>query len=224
MSLEFNTRINNEIRAAIKAKAFKTSGIEQQKLELIEKRAAFAEMVRQKTLEICGVTEQQLNEKYNALLAVETDGSNGSENGLGKFLQVQVYRDRDRYVHVAINGQNRYLYLNGSENGGSTHIKIANVEDGGPWVNRWRVLIADDNLLNELMLLDKASADLVSKERTFDSTMDAVLKSARTVKQLLTAWPEAKELLPDSIQKATSTALAINPAELNALCGIPSDK
>ncbi|EIC4202418.1 hypothetical protein LAA48_004332 [Salmonella enterica subsp. enterica serovar Indiana] len=224
MTLEINTRINNEIRSAIKAKAYVTSGIEQSKKALITKRAQFAEKVRQKTLEMCGVTEAELEAKYKALLATETEGSNQSDNGAGKFIQVSVYRNRDRYVHVAINGQNRYLYLNGSTNGEDTHIEIAKVEEGGPWVNRYRILIADDSLLAELMSLDKDAADLANKEKTFNNTLDAVLKNARTVKQLLTAWPEAKELLPDDLQKATGTALAINPEELNAICGIPSDK
>ncbi|EAW4195719.1 hypothetical protein FFV02_22960 [Salmonella enterica] len=224
MSLEINARINNEMRSAIKAKAYVTSGIEQSKKALITKRAQFAEKVRQKTLEMCGVTEAELDAKYKAFLAVEIGRSNQDFNGVGKFIGVNVHRDHGRYVFVAINGQSRYLYLNGSVNGEATHIEIAKVEDGGPWVNRSRILISDDSLLAELMSLDKDYSYLVSKEETFNNTLDAVLKNARTVKQLLTAWPEAKELLPDDLQKATCTALAINPEELNAICGIPSAK
>lgn len=224
MTLKINTRINNEIRSAIKAKAYVTSGIEQSKKALITKRAQFAEKVRQKTLEMCGVTEAELNAKYKAFLAADIEISNQAFNGVGKFIGVNVYRDRDRCVFVAINGQNRYLYLNGSVNGEDTHIEITKVKDGGPWVNRSRILISDDSLLAELMSLDKDYSDLESKEKTFNNTLDAVLKNARTVKQLLTAWPEAKELLPDDLQKATGKALAINPEELNAICGIPSDK
>lgn len=173
---------------------------------------------------MCGVTEAELDAKYKAFLAAEIESSNQAFNGAGKFIGVSVYRDRDHYVFVAINGQNRYLYLNGSVNGEETHIEIAKVKDGGPWVNRSRILISDDSLLAELMSLDKDYSDLESKEKTFNNTLDAVLKNARTVKQLLTAWPEAKELLPDDLQKVTGTALAINPEELNAICGIPSDK
>ncbi|MER3091563.1 Nmad5 family putative nucleotide modification protein [Salmonella enterica] len=224
MTLEINARINNEIRSAIKAKAYVTSGIEQSKKALITKRAQFAEKVRQKTLEMCGVTEAELDAKYKAFLAVDIESSNQGFNGVGKFIGVNVCRGHNRYVFVAINGQSRYLYLNGSVNGENTHIEIAEVKDGGPWVNRSRILISDDSLLAELMSLDKDYSDLVSKEETFNNTLDAVLKNARTVKQLLTAWPEAKELLPDALQKATCTALAINPEELNAICGIPSVK
>lgn len=74
------------------------------------------------------------------------------------------------------------------------------------------------------MELDAEQEAINRKKTTFDATLDAVLKNARTVKQLLTAWPDAKELLPEDIQRATGTALAINPAELNAICGIPSGK
>lgn len=39
MSLEINTRINNEIRSAIKAKAYATSGLEQSKKKLLSPSA-----------------------------------------------------------------------------------------------------------------------------------------------------------------------------------------
>ena len=224
MTLELNTRMNNEIRAAIKAKAFSTSGIEAAKKELIEKRAALAEKVRHAAMAACGVTEEELNRRYTALKELAVSSGSGSENSIGKFICADVYRDNDRYCQVGINGQIRYFHLNGSLNGEDTHIKIAAVTDGGPWVNRYRVLLADDALLAGVMELDTEQEALNRKETTFNSTLDTVLKNARTVKQLLTAWPEAKELLPQDMQRATSTALAINPAELNAICGIPSGK
>lgn len=222
--LELNTRINADIRTAIKAKAFVTSGIKEANVSLIEKRAALAEKVRQAALAACGVTEEELNRRYASLKELENFSDSGADNGIGKFICASVYRDRDRYCNVGVNGQIRYFHLNGSANGEDTHIKITAVHDGGPWVNRYRVLLSDDKLLAEVMELDAEQESLNRKTTTFDATLDAVLKNARTIKQLLTAWPDAKELLPEDIQRATGTALAINPAELNAICGIPSGK
>jgi hypothetical protein len=64
---------------------------------------------------------------------------------------------------------------------------------------------------------------LIAKQTELTDTLKAKLKSLRTVGALLDNWPDAAELLPESLkQKGRDIALA--PETLNAICGIPSVK
>lgn len=65
----------------------------------------------------------------------------------------------------------------------------------------------------------------LSGDDTLCATITAQVKPVRTIKALLSVWPEAVELLPEAEQpKSKSTALALDVSTLNALCGVPSDK
>ncbi|MCR9222884.1 MAG: Nmad5 family putative nucleotide modification protein [Hyphomonas sp.] len=56
--------------------------------------------------------------------------------------------------------------------------------------------------------------------------VDAVIRANATVEKLLRVWPEVKELLPEGmLNPAPKVHLpAFNPAKLNNVIGLPSDK
>ncbi|WP_242452188.1 Nmad5 family putative nucleotide modification protein, partial [Providencia rettgeri] len=45
-----------------------------------------------------------------------------------------------------------------------------------------------------------------------------------TVKRLLTIWPEAKELLPKDVEKASVQLPALKVEKLNEIIGLPTEK
>lgn len=62
---------------------------------------------------------------------------------------------------------------------------------------------------------------LVEKSIELKMAVNAILSKANTDGQLLKLWPECKELIPKERVKP-STALIVNPSELNTLIGLPS--
>lgn len=82
-----------------------------------------------------------------------------------------------------------------------------------------------DSARDELMALDGEAKKLRAEYDTLCATITAQVKPVRTIKALLSVWPEAVELLPVAEQpKPKSTELALDVSTLNALCGVPSDK
>lgn len=214
------TRLNNDLRAAIVARALVTSGCVAESRQLIEDRAAFAEKVRLLVIAQQGYTDTELRARYEALRAQHID------DRLDGFIYVCVsasYAD----FSVNINGQHRQLFLNGAKKKHTaTHIPLdAEVHEGGRICPRGRFNIANNDLADELNDFDKRDADLEAKIVNVKSTVRAAVDSVNTIGQLLAAWPEAEELLPEEWQKAkAANALAVRPEDLNAICGIPKGK
>lgn len=217
--LDNKTRLNATIRNHIVKRALETSGVDAADKKLIEDRAAFAEKVRQMCLAKFGFTDESLRAIYEEMAARDTDEK------LSEFVQLGVYTNY-RDFQVNINGQTRVLYLNGAHSRWSlTHIpEDETVEKGGRLCPRNKVNFADNDLADEINEMDQRATANANRRTEVEKTVTSAIGKVGTVGKLLEAWPAAKELLPESYVSDKSKALALNPATLNALCGIPSEE
>ena len=72
---------------------------------------------------------------------------------------------------------------------------------------------------------DAIAEKALDEERaTLSAQVRGALSKFTTVKRLLDAWPEAKELLPDRLPEAKPALPAIRTEDLNALIGLPSEE
>lgn len=216
------TRMNAEIRDAMIAKALETSGIAQEKRQLIEDRSAFAWKIRQIELDRLGLTDEAL---HGIKSKVEELNNRG-----GSFVGFSIYNSNcshaRSYLSANLSGYSVDLYYNGSGCGEDTHLNdtVKPICDGGPFNFRGgRINVADVSLRDEFSEMQSRQDAVSAKQTELTDTLKAKLKSFRTVGALLENWPEAAELLPESM-KEKGRDLALAPETLNAICGIPSGK
>lgn len=80
---------------------------------------------------------------------------------------------------------------------------------------------ADDPLSVQFEQLENEDKAISNKREAIRTQVRAALSNVNTIKQLLTAWPEAAELLPTyAAPKPTLPALCV--ADLNAAIGLPT--
>lgn len=94
--------------------------------------------------------------------------------------------------------------------------------DGDKVSPREFTLTADHALVqkfHDILAEEKSNADSWEKVK---ASVNAATGAVTTVKALLKAWPEVKELLPENIEEAKLQLPAIQVADLNALVGLPS--
>lgn len=210
--LDKKTRLNAGIRDAIVSNALTSSGYWAEQKQLVEDRAAFATKVHATVLAQTGVTEDSLDAQWQ----------NTQDND-----SMYIYSSDSKNSHFRLNlsGLDVILNFNGGFNcHDTTHIAPGWGEGSLQWwIPRERQTVADAALKDEFLAL-AARQDANTEKRTrIDTTVRAVLRSVNTVGKLLESWPEAYELLPDEMVRVSGTGLAIIPADLNALCGVPSE-
>ena len=85
-------------------------------------------------------------------------------------------------------------------------------------------IIADNPLAQQFH--DICAEEKANTERweQVKASVNAATYAVTTVKALLKAWPECKELLPEHVEESKSQLLAIQAADLNALVGLPSEQ
>lgn len=214
-------RLNASLREAIINNALTKAGIDDENKLLINARAALCARVVYAELERIGETQYSLREKYKMVAAVNN-----------VFMAAGVYYQSASpggYESVDVNlcGRRVLMYPNGARKGRvKTHITEENtpalkdVYDGGNFYPRGVVTITDTNLSDEFDTLEERQRLNDEKAETIRLQVGGVLRSVTTVKKLLDVWPEAKALLPLSVEKEASTALTVPVASLNSLCNL----
>ena len=214
--------MNAEIRDAMIAKALETSGIAPEQRQLIDDRSAFAWKIRQIELDRLGLTDKTLHSIKSKVEELNNRG--------GYFIGINIYNSNcgnaRSCLSANLSGYAVDLYYNGSYCGEDTHLNdtVKPICDGGPFnLRSRRINFADVSLRDEFCSMVARQDALIAKQTELTDTLKAKLKSFRTVGALLEKWPDAAELLPESL-KEKSRDLALAPETLNAICGIPSGK
>lgn len=202
--------LTNAIKEQIVNNALAKAGIDKRKATLRSARADWAERIRVKAL---GGSEAEAEilknlKKIKALAA--------------KFpqeIQVDHWPVKEgRYQYTNLAGCRVYAFFNGNykeyEHGPDHEVRI---------VSRELILTAEDPLVTEFHGFDALYKQIKGDEDSIRQNVNAALSKVRTVKKLLEAWPEAKELLP-----ADAPAVPLPPAirreALNEMIGLPSDE
>lgn len=142
------------------------------------------------------------------------------------------FDSRGYRLDVNLSGQSRYVYRNGVTNDKRYeplfNESVAEYDDTkySPHTCEKDFIVRDPKWREELDAIDQEAAKLREEYNTLKSTLKATISEFTTVEKLLEAWPDAKELIPETtpIAKQPGTGIALSVADLNALCGIPTGK
>lgn len=219
------TRMTAYIRDNMIAKAMETSGINAAKKDLIELRASFAEIVRQRLLEKAGINDKEITEAVSNFRKMYP-----AESPVSDFLEISIETDKADGFNVNLNGMNLYFWLDGRRPGNryhdgqdTTHLTEAFTEeqegDAVRYLPRCRMDLASPELADRFIELEAKHKELAEKEVNLKATLTATIKRFGTVESMVKQWPESEELLPAELKP--STALALSVDDLNAICGIP---
>ena len=195
------TRITNALREAIVAKAIDKAGLNDKRAEYDKRRAAWTEAVR---IDGLGgpVKAAELEALDAQIRKLHEKIPEALRCGYGVGL------DRNSWMRVNIAGANVHVSLN----------------DSKPARCRSHVITADNPLAQQFYDLEAEEKALDDERATLSAQVRGALSKFTTVKRLLDAWPEAKELLPDRLPEAKPTLPAVRTEELNALIGLPSEE
>ena len=201
-------KLTNAIRDVIVHNAVAKSGLNDVRDAIVKQRAEWAEKVR---LEAIGGAEEErrladINSQYESICEL-----------VPKSLRLSgrppVMTDTDIYVNVA--GVSFYAYFNGQLNNrtGESVRKISPAKT---------TLLADNPLVAEFHEIHNKQAEYDDKLSTLMNSVRAAVQKATTVKKLLEVWPEAKELIPEEVEKQVKQLPAIKTEDLNKMIGLPS--
>lgn len=190
------TRLTKNIREQILANAQTKSGNRDRREATLKKRKDWDEDVRIDSLKEHAALLERLDAEVEKIRAKVPETFQGGGSPIMRRGQIRV------------NCAGMTVYANGWEG--------EKVAPGG------HTITADNPLaqrFHDICAEEKANTE--SWERVKVS-VNAATNAVTTVKALLKAWPEAKELLPENLEEAKLQLPAIHVADLNALVGLPS--
>jgi len=190
------TRLTKNIREQILANAQTKSGNRAARETTLQKRKAWDEAVRLDSLEAHAELLTSLDAKVEKIRAQVPE----EFQSYGSPIQ--------RRGQIRVNCAGLVVYANGWEGekvAPSNHI----IKADNPLAQQFHDICAEEKANTERWEQLKAS-------------VNAATGAVTTIKALLKAWPESKELLPENLEEAKSQLPAIQVADLNALVGLPS--
>ncbi|WP_272658191.1 Nmad5 family putative nucleotide modification protein [Providencia sp. PROV108] len=202
------TRLTNSLKEVITQNALEKSGVIQQQKELDLEYNKLALDVR---IEALGGKEKAdaLDQLHQNLL----EGVDKLKEYMGEY--VYITNDVDYRVYVSFGGmRNRINY---SETIDDQTMLLT------PCESKCR-FAADHPLSIKFLELEEKKSKLDKKYCEVKVNVSTALKSCTTVKRLLTIWPEAKELLPKDVEKASVQLPALKVEKLNEIIGLPTEK
>nr|ELR5030167.1 hypothetical protein [Providencia rettgeri] len=203
------TRLTNNLKEVITQNALEKSGVIQQQKELDLEYNKLALDVR---IEALGGKEKttELDNLHQTTLKMVSDLS----DGIGKRVDLD-YAEYTR-LYAAFGGMS--TYLNYGVNKDDMKISMLTPSD-----TKCR-FSADHQLSVRFSELENKKRNLKQKMHEIKANVKSALDSATTVKRLLTIWPEAKELLPKDVEKASVQLPALKVEKLNEIIGLPTEK
>lgn len=192
------TRITNAIKDAIIKNALDKSGVTAAITLAASKESAWNERAR---IEALGGPEK----------AAEYAGINRQ----AKIIHDSLPRHMQEYERIVNRGINFRLNLAGA----SLYIKLAELAE----VPGGAIAITADNPLCQQFYDIKEERKAAEVRKTeMSAQVRAVLDKFGSIKKLLAAWPEAKELLPNIVPESKPQLPAIRVDDLNKLVGLPT--
>lgn len=220
-------RLTAAIRDGIIANAIKTKDFAGRDMDIVQKRADFAERLRLFIMGEYGLTDARLAE-----IKVQVEAL-ANEVKFEGAQYARIWFDGSHYrIDVNLAGQLRHIYRNGDTNDnrfkplfGSSQAEYDKTTYT-PHTGESDFIVRDPKWREELDAIDLEAAQLREEYLTLKSTLAATISGFTTVEKLLEAWPDAKELIPETLPIANKpgTNIALSVADLNAMCGIPSGK
>lgn len=217
------TRLTKYIRNEIINNAVAGKKFKERDVEIVKRRAAFAEKMRQLTLKYFKLTDDQV---LHAIVEIEHFQKKFSDSDGHQY--VCVYTNTNSFhVNVNIGGQIRRIYRDGDSNHESAPLfRTSLIEFDGKLKTPYSgyafpVGTIEDR--EELDSIDEEAAELREEYEALKVSLHNVLIQFNTVEKLVKAWPEVKDLLPSDLNQpaTTGTGLALDITTLNSICGLP---
>lgn len=221
------TRLTAAIRDSIIENAIKTKDFAGRDMAIVQKRADFAERLRLFILGEYGLTDERLAEVEAQVKALAKEVNHEG----AQYMRIYVDASNHR-MDVNLAGQTRYIFRNGETNDRSFEPLFSKSKAEydkskyTPHTCESDFIVRDPKWREELDAINLEASKLREEYITMQSTLKATISGFTTVEKLLEAWPDAKELIPETlpIAKKPGTNIALSVADLNALCGIPTGK
>ncbi|WP_273827471.1 Nmad5 family putative nucleotide modification protein [Providencia rettgeri] len=203
------TRLTNSLKEVITQNALEKSGVIQQQKELDLEYNKLALDVR---IEALGGESKakEMDDLYSKAkeitekLREQVDESIGICYALG-------YR-----LYASFGGMRLWLKYGRKENNDKIYLLTP--------CDSKLLFAADHHLSLKFTELEDKKRNINNKVSEVKANVTAALNSVTTVKRLLTIWPEAKELLPKDVEKASVQLPALKVEKLNEIIGLPTEK
>lgn len=201
-------KMTNAIRDKIVTNAVAKSGLNDVRDAIVKQRAEWAEKVR---LDAIGGIEvdkriEELRNQHAELMSSVPSVVRRDGGGI-------VRRDDDIWVNVA------GISFCANYHGGVGYPDFKQVYKVSPSSH---TLLADNPLVAEFHEIHNKQAEYDDKLSTLMNSVQAAVQKVTTVKKLLEVWPEAKELIPEEVEKQVKQLPAIKTEDLNKMIGLPS--
>ena len=205
------TRLTKSIKEKIVKNALNQAGINDEKLILRKRRAELAESVR-----VAGLGgSEAISEIEKNIKKIEKIQGGSCLKGVRRS-EFGVMEDYDM-GGVNFAGSQVILYFNGGFNyhdGDNVYKKIL------PKSSKL-AFTADHPLTIEFLDIERATNELQGRSNMISSQVAGSLLPFTTIKKLLKAWPEVKELLPESVEESKPQLPMVLVKDLNKLIGLP---
>jgi hypothetical protein len=203
------TRLNSYIRAAILEKAIAKSSIKARADALKDRRIAFVEACRIDALG--GKAQAAKLEKLGAKINKLIEDAGVSENIRRK----SMFRT-DYHIYLNIAG----LSTNGYFGHGFSyaHKEVYKITPEN------HTIIGGTPLHEEFLAIEHEDGAILSDQADLRNGVRAMINSVTTIEKLIEVWPEAVELMPDTVKPAGSNLPAVLPENLNKLIGLPTEQ
>lgn len=201
-------KLTNAIREVIVNNAVAKSGLNDVRDAIVKQRAEWANKVRLEA--IGGVEEEQkladINKKHKALV-------NSVPEELRMYGRDPARITNEIWVNVA------GISFSACFHGGLGYSGYEQVYRISPSSH---TLLSDNPLVAEFHEIHNKQAEYDDKLSTLMDSVRAAVQKVTTVKKLLEVWPEAKELIPEEVEKQVKQLPAIKTEDLNKMIGLPS--
>lgn len=203
------TRLTNAMKEQIVLNALKQAGINDENQAIRVCRAELAEAIR---VECMGGSERvtELEKTIKKIKKLQ-------ENLNCVFKNSFYVSKREGMTYCNLGGAQVHLYFNGGDNNydGDSVCKTPIPSDV--------TLTADHPLTVRFHNIETTARVLKDKTDVISAQVRGSLSSFTTIKKLLAAWPEVKELLPETVVESKPQLPAVLVKDLNKLIGLPSE-
>lgn len=210
------TRLTVRIKNQIITKAITLAGIDAEFSSLIKRRAILAENIRVDSLG----GKAKVKKIVDKVAEMQDSFREGKLLDKVKGANMTGYVKSPRLYAINLGGMRVNINFNGNEDyyGEAKEVYKSPVPDG------YSINYAADHKFTKEFLSIEGDCDVTKGKREGIATqVRATIHQFTTIKKLLEAWPEAKDLLPSKIEESKANLPAVQVKDLNCLIGLPKD-
>ena len=211
------TRLNVSIRNRMINKALTVAGVDAEFTSLIKRRATLASNIRFDSLGGAG-SISKIEKHFEKITKLKHSDLIENVSVYSSF-----YANSDYELNgINLGGMRVNLQYSGeydaySDTNKRVKHKIVPVDSSVTYA-------ADHNFTKEFLLIEGDYKTTCEKRDGLHAQVKATLDQFTTIKKLLEAWPEAKDLLPDDVDEVKPKLPVVQVQDLNCLIGLPEDK